>query len=344
MASATTHFQPKNVPFRFLGRSGLKVSAFSLGGWLTYGNEGYDVEHTKNCLKQAWDLGINTFDTAEIYSNGNSETVMGKAIKELGWDRSEYVITTKVFFGAGTKLPNTTGLSRKHIIEGLNASLKRLGLPYVDVIMAHRPDPSVPMEEVVRAFTQLIQDGKAFYWGTSEWSAFEIEHAHHIATKYNLIAPVADQPQYNYLTRDHFEKDLLPLQQIYGYGATVWSPLKSGILTGKYNDGIPEGSRLSTTFTSLAGQLQTPEGKTQLDQVRQISKIAEQIGATPSQLALAWTLKNPYVSTTILGASKPEQIVENVKAVEFIDKLTPEILKKIDEILNFTPLEIQYRR
>ncbi|EPY52326.1 potassium channel subunit [Schizosaccharomyces cryophilus OY26] len=339
----TVHFDPKNMQFRFLGPSGLRVSAFSLGGWLTYGNTGYDIEHTKKCLKQAWDLGINTFDTAEVYSQGNSEIVMGKAIQELGWNRSEYVLITKVYFGAGPKLPNTTGLSRKHIIEGVYGSLKRLDTDYVDVVMAHRYDPSVPMEEIVRAFTHLIHEGKTFYWGTSEWSAFEIEHAHHIATKYSLIAPIADQPQYNYVTRDHLEKDLLPLQQIYGYGSTVWSPLKFGILTGKYNDGIPENSRLNTTGKQFAAHVDSQEGKTQIQQVRQVSKIAERIGATPAQFALAWTLKNPHVSTTILGASKPEQIIENVKALEFVDKLTPEILKELDEILNFTPLDVQYR-
>ncbi|KAK9250653.1 NADP-dependent oxidoreductase domain-containing protein, partial [Lipomyces tetrasporus] len=216
-----TEFDPKDMEYRFLGNTGLRVSVLSYGGWLTVNDESDRI--TKECFEEAWKHGVNFFDTAEVYSNGECETVFGKVFKELGWTRSDYVVSTKLYFGFGEKSPNGRGLSRKHLMEGMDKSLKRLQMDYVDIVFAHRPDrDGVPMEEVVRAFTQIIQDGKAHYWGTSEFSAFEIEHAHHIATKYGLIAPIAEQPEYSMLKRDRFEAEYYPLYKLYKYGTTIW--------------------------------------------------------------------------------------------------------------------------
>lgn len=282
-----------------------------------------------------------TFDTAEIYSNGACEIEMGRALKELGWPRDEYVLTTKIFFGTGRKEPNTRGLSRKHIVEGLKSSLQRLQTPYVDIVFAHRPDPATPMLEIVEAFTQVIRNlNLAYYWGTSEWSAAQITEAIQLAEKHNLIAPVVEQPQYNAFHRERFEVEYAPLFKQYGYGTTIWSPLASGLLTGKYNDGIPEGSRFATNkafFENTIKELQTPQGQAKIEKVRKLTKIAEKLGASVTHLALAWAAKNPNVSTVILGATKPEQIVDNLKALELLDKLTPEVLAEIEEVLDNKP-------
>jgi len=326
-----------------LGPTGLKVSVFSLGGWLTYGGtvKGNPV---KDCLEAAWNSGINFFDTAEVYSNGECEIEMGKALKELNWPRDEYVISTKVFFGTGRKEPNTRGLSKKHVVEGLKSSLKRLQLDYVDVVFAHRPDPATPMKEIVEGFTQVIRNlNLAYYWGTSEWSAQQIEEATQIAERCNLIAPVVEQPQYSAFHRDRFEVEYLPLFKKYKYGTTIWSPLASGLLTGKYNDGIPEGSRFAENkgfFDNTIKELDTAVGKAKIEKVKKLTVIAERLGASTTQLALAWAASNQNVSTVILGASKPEQIHENVKALQFIDKLTPEIKKEIEDILDNTPKQV----
>jgi len=266
---------------------------------------------------------------------------MGRALKELGWPRDEYVLTTKIFFGTGRKEPNTRGLSRKHIVEGLKSSLQRLQTPYVDIVFAHRPDPATPMLEIVEAFTQVIRNlNLAYYWGTSEWSAAQITEAIQLAEKHNLIAPVVEQPQYNAFHRERFEVEYAPLFKQYGYGTTIWSPLASGLLTGKYNDGIPEGSRFATNkafFENTIKELQTPQGQAKIEKVRKLTKIAEKLGASVTHLALAWAAKNPNVSTVILGATKPEQIVDNLKALELLDKLTPEVLAEIEEVLDNKP-------
>jgi voltage-dependent potassium channel beta subunit len=266
---------------------------------------------------------------------------MGRALKELGWPRDEYVLTTKVFFGTGRKEPNTRGLSWKHIVEGLKSSLKRLDTPYVDIVFAHRPDRATPMKEIVEGFTQTIRNlNLAYYWGTSEWSALEIMEATQIAEKYNLIAPVVEQPQYNAFHRERFEVEYAPLFDQFKYGTTIWSPLASGLLTGKYNDGIPEDSRFATNkefFKNTVGTLNEAEGQAKLDKVKKLTTIAEKIGGTTGQLALAWAAKNENVSTIILGASKPQQIVDNVKALKLLEKLTPEVMEEIEGILDNKP-------
>lgn len=266
---------------------------------------------------------------------------MGRALKELGWPRDEYVLTTKVFFGTGRKEPNTRGLSRKHIVEGLKASLARLQTPYVDVVFAHRPDPATPMLEIVEAFTQTIRNlNLAYYWGTSEWSAAQITEAIRLAEKHNLIAPVVEQPQYNAFHRERFEVEYAPLFRQHGYGTTIWSPLASGLLTGKYNDGVPEGSRFATNkdfFENTIKELQTEQGQAKIEKVRKLTKIAERLGGTATHLALAWAAKNPNVSTVILGATKVEQILDNLKALDMLDKLTPEVMEEIEGVLDNKP-------
>lgn len=335
-------FDPKEMQFRHLGPTGLKVSVLSLGGWLTYGGT-QKGEIVKKCLEAAWSHGINTFDTAEVYANGESEVEMGQALKELDWPRDEYVLTTKVFFGTGRKEPNTRGLSRKHVVEGLKSSLERLQQPYVDVVFAHRPDYATPMKEIVEGFTQVIRNlNLAYYWGTSEWSATQITEATHIAERYNLIAPVVEQPQYNAFHRERFEVEYAPLFKQFEYGTTIWSPLASGLLTGKYNDGIPENSRLANHgdfFESTIKALTSPEGQAKIEKVKKLTTIAERLGATTASLALAWALKNPNVSTVILGATKVEQIEDNVKAVKLLEKLTPDVVEEIEKILDNKPAQ-----
>ena len=266
---------------------------------------------------------------------------MGTALKELDWPRDEYVLITKIFFGTGRKEPNTRGLSRKHVIEGLKSSLQRLQTPYVDVVFAHRPDVGTPLLEIVEGFTQAIRNlNLAYYWGTSEWSAQQIAEATRLAEKHNLIAPVAEQPQYNAFHRERFEVEFKPLFDQFNYGTTIWSPLASGLLTGKYNDGIPEDSRFATNpafFENTVKSLQTEEGKAKIEKVRKLTKIAEKLGGNTTQLALAWAASNPNVSTVILGATKIEQIHDNIKAVALLDKLTPEVKEEIEAVLDNKP-------
>ncbi|KAF1949090.1 voltage-gated potassium channel subunit beta-1 channel subunit beta-1 [Byssothecium circinans] len=325
------------MEFRRLGPAGLKVSVFSLGGWLTYGgNQKGNV--VKECMEAAWSHGVNFFDTAETYAKGECEVEMGNAFKELNWPRDEYVLSTKVYFGTGRKEPNTRGLSKKHIVEGLKSSLARLQHSYVDVVFAHRYDPDVPMKEIVEAFTQTINLNLAYYWGTSEWSADKIAEAHAVAEKYNLIAPVVEQPQYNAFYRDRFEKEYAPLWE--KMGSTIWSPLDSGILTGKYDKGIPEDSRFATNpefFKDTIEKLKSEEGQAKLEKVRKLGKVAEKLGGTTTHLALAWAAKNKNVSTVILGASKPEQVHDNMKALQLLPKLTDEVMGEIEGILNNKP-------
>lgn len=333
-------FNPGKMLFRNLGPSGLRVPVFSLGGWLTLGGT-QTGDTVKEIMSLAYDNGINMFDTAEGYAEGNSEVEMGRVIKEMGWQRSDLIITTKIFFGTGRKELNSRGLSRKHLIEGLNHSLARLQMDYVDVVFAHRPDPTVPMEETVRAFDWLVNSGKAFYWGHSEWSAQQIQEAHEVAAKFNLIAPICEQPHYSLMCRERFESEYAPLQKKYKMGSTIWSPLDSGMLTGKYNNGVPKDSRYATNkefFAETVKKLESEEGKTKIEQVKKLTALAEkELGCSMTHLALAWTIKNENVSTCILGASKPEQIVENLKALDVLPKLTPEIMKKIDDILDNVP-------
>jgi voltage-dependent potassium channel beta subunit len=319
------------MEYRRLGKSGLKVSALSLGAWVTYGGQvGEDV--ARSCIAAAYEAGVNFFDNAEAYAGGNAETVMGNVIKQLGWRRESIVVSTKIFWGGDG--PNDTGLSHKLIIEGTNNALRRLQLDYVDLIFCHRPDPNTPIEETVRAMDIVIKQGKAFYWGTSEWSAAEIMRADAVARQYNLTPPSMEQPQYNMFTRERFEKEYAPLYSELGYGTTIWSPLASGLLTGKYNQGIPSGSRAATKGYEWLQEAITPE---KIEKVKQLQPIANELGCSLAQLGLAWCLANPNVSTVITGASRAEQVTENMKALEVAPKLTPEVLERIEGVLENKP-------
>ncbi|KAI2605806.1 Aldo/keto reductase [Hypoxylon fragiforme] len=342
---------PPNLPkmsYRLLGRSGLYVSAISLGGWLTYGGH-VDDENTFACMKAAYDSGVNFFDCAEGYADGKSEEVMGEAIRKFGWKRNDLVISTKVYYGSAFSANpvNNRGLSRKHILEGTSASLTRLGLTYVDLLYAHRPDRLTPMEETVRAFNHLISSGQALYWGTSEWSADEIASAWRVADRLGLVGPLMEQPLYNLLDRERVEREYAHLYRETGLGLTVYSPMKSGMLTGKYTDGVPPDSRFAQEGVEYIAGYWRRTGKEAWDaniaRVNRLRPIAEQLGVTQGQLALAWVLRNPHVSSAITGASRPEQVYENVRALEVVDKLTPEILEKIDEILENKPPAIVER-
>lgn len=320
------------MEYRRLGKAGIKLSALSLGAWVTYGGQ-VGEQVARECMAAAYDAGVNFFDNAEGYAGGNAETVMGNVIKELGWRRESIVVSTKIFWGGDG--PNDTGLSHKHIIEGMNSALRRLQLDYVDLVFCHRPDPNTPIEETVRAMDIVIKQGKAFYWGTSEWSAAEIMRADAVARQYGLTPPSMEQPQYNMFVRDRFEKEYAPLYSELGYGTTIWSPLASGVLTGKYNDGIPEGSRVTAKGMEwLKDAAITPE---RIEKVRKLQPIADELGCSLAQLGLAWCLTNPNVSTVITGASRAAQVTENMKALEVAPKLTPEILDAIEGVLENKP-------
>ncbi len=323
------------MEYRNLGRSGLKISALSLGAWVTYGGQ-VGEQIAFECMTAAYEAGVNFFDNAEEYANGQAETVMGKVLKKTGWVRSDLVISTKIFWGGDG--PNDRGLSRKHIIEGLDASLERLQLDYVDLVFCHRPDVHTPVEETVRAMNHLIDLGKAFYWGTSEWDADQIMDAYGVARRERLIPPLMEQPQYHMFHRERVEREYARLYDEIGLGTTIWSPLASGLLTGKYNQDIPEGSRLDLEdYDWLRERLQDEEWQRNLEKVRQLSAIADELSCSMAQLALGWCLKNPHVSTVITGASKPEQVTENMKALEIADQLSGEVIDKIEAILDNKP-------
>jgi len=324
---------PYKVPTRFLGKSGLKVPVLGMGTWVN-ANVNQDYEKIKSVLTTSYDHGIFFFDTAEIYSNGDAEVILGRVIQEMNWDRSSLVISTKLFKGGPG--PNDTGLSRKHLIEGTRKSLKRLNLEYVDLLYCHRPDFLTPMEETCRAMDFIINQGWALYWGTSEWSAQQLTEALAVCRENHLIAPIVEQPQYNMLHRERVEVEYEPLyrQDSLGLGLTIWSPLKYGLLTGKYNDGIPEGSRLQLEFfNDSRNRLETEDGLNDIRKVRELTEIAKEIGCTMAQLAIAWCVKNVNVSCTLLGASRPEQVVENVESCKFVESITPEIEARIEDIL-----------
>ncbi len=318
--------------YRRMGKTGLKLSALSLGAWVTYGGQ-VGQETAEQCMAAAYEHGVNFFDNAEGYAEGNAEIVMGNAIKKLGWRRSDIVVSTKIFWGGAG--PNDQGLSHKHIIEGANAALRRLQMDYVDLIFCHRPDPETPIEETVRAMDILIRQGKAFYWGTSEWSAADIMRADGIARQYGLTPPSMEQPQYNMFVRERFEKEFAPLYDELGYGTTIWSPLASGLLTGKYNNGIPADSRAALPgYEWLQKNVITPE---RIEKVKQLAPIAADLGCTLAQLGLAWCLTNPNVSTVITGATRPAQVHENMVALEVAPQLTEEILLRIEDVLGNKP-------
>ncbi|MCS6993873.1 MAG: aldo/keto reductase [Anaerolineales bacterium] len=320
--------------YRHLGRSGLQISELSLGSWVTFHNQ-VDIDSAVELMSVARDYGVNFFDNAEVYAGGKSEEVMGAALRKLGWRRSSYLVSTKFYWGIEDGVNEKNTLNRKRLIEGINGSLRRFGLDYVDLIFCHRPDPTTPIEETVWAMHNIIEWGKALYWGTSEWSAAEIVAAIEIAEKHHLHKPVMEQPHYNMFVRERFEKEYARLFKDYGYGATTWSPLASGLLTGKYNNGIPADSRGALSgYEWLRGAL-TDEQR--LAKVRALQPLAEELGATLAQMAIAWCLKNPNVSTVITGASRVSQIHENMKALEVVPKLTPDVMQRIEAVLDNNP-------
>jgi len=322
------------MEYRHLGRSGLKVSALSLGSWVTFHNQ-VDVDAAVEMMAAARDHGVNFFDNAEVYAGGKSEEVMGDALKKLGWRRSSYVVSTKFFWGLNDGPNERNTLNRKRLLEAMEGSLERFDLDYVDLVFCHRPDPTTPIEETVWAMHNIIEWGMAFYWGTSEWSAAEIAAAIEIAEKHHLHKPVMEQPQYNMLVREKFEKEYARIFKDYGYGSTIWSPLASGLLTGKYNNGIPEGSRGALKgYEWLRGHLTNEEG---LAKVRELGEIAKSLDASQAQMAIAWCLKNPNVSTVITGASRVDQVHDNMKALEVVEKLTPEVMARIESVLGNDP-------
>jgi len=318
--------------YRRLGRAGLQVSELSFGAWVTFGQQVSD-SLARDCMVAAFEAGVNFFDNAEAYAGGQAETVMGNVLKEVGWPREELVISTKLFWGQDK--PNSQGLSHKHLMEGINNSLRRLQLEYVDLLFCHRPDPNTPIEETVRAMDLIIKQGKAFYWGTSEWPAADIARADAVARQYNLTPPSMEQPQYNLLVRDRFEKEYTPLFRDLGYGATIFSPLASGLLSGKYNDGIPADSRAMVEgYDWVKDRVITPE---RVAKVRALKPLADDLGCTLAQLSLAWCLKNPNVSTVITGASRPSQVAENMQALAVAPQLTPDVLERIEAVVQSKP-------
>lgn len=317
------------MEYRHLGKAGIRVSELSFGSWVTFHTQA-DVQAAVEMMSAAYEAGVNFFDNAESYAAGESERVMGEALKQLGWRRGSYLVSTKLYWGLHNGVNEKNTLNRKRLIEGINGSLERLQLDYVDLLFCHRPDRTTPIEETVWAMHDIIEWGKALYWGTSEWSAAEIVSAIEIADRHHLHKPVMDQPVYNLFERHRFSRDYERVYREYGYGTTIWSPLASGLLTGKYNKGIPAGSRGSLEGYDWLREDLTNQEK--LAKVQALEPIANELGCTLSQLALAWCLKNPYVSTVITGASRVEQVHENMRASEIAPKLTPEIMEPIDDI------------
>lgn len=320
------------MPYRRVGTTGLKVSALSFGAWVTFGNQ-VGADTARDLMHTAYDAGVNFFDNAEGYADGQAEVVMGDILKKSGWRRGSYVLSTKLYFGAEHDGPNEMGLSRKHLIEGCEASLRRLQHDHVDLLFCHRPDTDTPVIETVRAMHDLITQGKVLYWGTSEWSAEQINSAFEVCEKYGFHAPVVEQPQYNLFHRSRFEKELTPLCKARGYGTTIWSPLASGLLTGKYNDGVPADSRLHMESLEWLRKRLTGFGaERKIEAVKKFAAVAQRVGAPLPQVAIAWCLKNPHVSTVILGASRPEQLRENFGALDIFDKMTPQVMSELDAI------------
>lgn len=319
------------MKYRRLGKSGLQVSELSFGAWVTFAQQISETTAEK-LMTIAYDSGVNFFDNAEAYASGKAEIVMGKILKRRGWGRDTFLVSSKVFWGGD--LPNQEGLSRKHVIEACHAALRRLRVDYLDLYFCHRPDPNTPIEETVRAMSDLVAQGKVLYWGTSEWGAREIIEAHRIAGDLQLVPPTMEQPQYNMFHRGRVEREFGPLYKAIGLGLTIWSPLASGLLTGKYNNGDPGGTRISLkSYAWLREQFETIEARQRLSKVKKLAKVANDLGTTLPRLGLAWCLKNPHVSSVITGASKPKQVQENMKAGELVDKLDVVVLQRIEQIL-----------
>lgn len=323
------------MEYRRLGNSGLKLSALSLGSWVTFSFQ-VDGSAAEKLMALAYEQGVNFFDNAEVYADGESERLMGQALRKLGWGRDTYCVSSKAYWGGDR--PTQRGLHRKHLTDACHAALQRLQVDYLDLFFCHRPDLETPIEETVRTMHDLVAQGKVLYWGTSEWSAQQIQEAYGLARQHGLTPPTMEQPQYNMLHRDKVEREFLPLYANLGLGTTTWSPLASGVLTGKYRDGIPEDSRMAVPeYGWLREEFESEEGRAQVRKAADLEGVAKELGISQAQLAVAWCLKNPHVSTVILGASKPGQLSENLAALEKLPLLTDEVMKRIEKVLDNRP-------
>ena len=321
--------------YRRLGKSGLKLSELSFGSWVTFASQ-MDESAASDCMKMAYDAGVNFFDNAEVYASGKSEEIMGNVLKKMNWSRDTYCISSKVFWG-GEK-PTQRGLHTKHITDACQTALRRLHVEYLDLYFCHRPDRKTPIEETVRAMDNLVRQGKILYWGTSEWSADEIRAAYGLARQYNLTPPTMEQPEYNLFQREKMEREYLRLFQDEGLGTTIWSPLASGVLTNKYKDGIPKGARMTLEeWDFLKRRHESPQGQDRVEKTRRLTEFSKELGISIIHLSLAWCLKNPDVSTVILGASSVDQLKENLKAADVVEKLTSDVMERIDEIVQSKP-------
>ncbi|MFZ9514180.1 MAG: potassium channel beta subunit family protein [Bacteroidia bacterium] len=327
------------MEYRRLGKTGLPVSELSFGSWITFGNQINDGV-SERLMDIAYEAGVNFFDNAEVYAAGASEVVMGEILHKKNWSRDSYIVSSKVFFGAGAKVPTQKGLHRKHIVEACNQALQRLQVEYLDLYFCHRPDKQTPIEETVWSMHQLILSGKILYWGTSEWSAQEIMEAHMVAQRYNLIGPVVEQPQYNMLVRDKVEVEYSQIYKTVGLGTTIWSPLASGYLTGKYLNQSPADARLNREELGWLSERLLQE--THAEKVKNLMALASDLGVSMPQLGVAWCLKNPDVSTVILGATKPEQLQETLTAPSILPLLTADVMERIENILQNKPQHPQY--
>ena len=327
------------MQYRRLGKSGVQVSVLSFGSWITFGNKVED-NVSRDLMHYAYDKGVNFFDNAEVYGNGQSEIVIGKILKDANWDRSTYLVSSKAYFGRGGNLPNQRGLSRKHLVEACNEALQRLQVEYIDLCYAHRPDKNTPIEETVWAMNHLLQQVKILYLGTSEWSAQEIMEAHMFAKDYNLIGPTMEQPQYNMFVRNKVEVEFSQIYKTVGLGTTIWSPLASGLLTEKYFDSIPSDSRMNRE--ELGWLKEKTLLPTQIEKAKKINEIAQRLGVSLAQLGIAWCAQNPNVSTVILGASRFSQLKENLEAIHCVELMTEEVNKQIEMILDNKPIAPQY--
>lgn len=324
------------MEYRTLGKAGLKLSALSYGSWVTFGTQ-VNESLALDLMKTAYDAGVNFFDNAEVYSGGKSEIIMGKVLKKLGFRRDSFCVSSKVLMGGD--LPTQKGLSHKHVIDACHAALHRLQVDYLDLYFCHRPDPATPIEETVRAMHTLIMQGKILYWGTSEWNVDQIQAAYGIARQYNLTPPTMEQPEYNLFERNKLEKEYLGLFKNEGLGTTIWSPIASGLLSGKYNNGIPEHTRLDVKgYEWLREKFESQDWKIKIGKVRQLSKVADEAGIPMVNLALGWCLQNRNVSTIILGASKVKQLEQNLQTFNYMDQFTPDLLDKIEEIVGTKPV------
>ena len=325
------------MEYRKMGNTGLQLSVLSYGSWVTFSKQ-IDDRASDRMIGLAYENGINFFDNAEGYEGGKSERMMGRTLAKKSWDRSSFCVSSKVFFGIYGKenLPNQHGLSRKHIIEACHGALSRLQVEYLDIYYCHRADPTVPMEEIVRTMNMLLDQGKIFYWGTSEWTAAEIMEAHAVANKLGMVGPAVEQSQYNLFERQKIESDYLPIFKNPGMGTTTWSPLASGLLSGKYNNGIPEGSRLSlSNYEWLKERVLQPAS---IEKVKMLAQLAKQLGVSLATLSIAWCISNPNVTSAILGATKDTQLMENLDAIKIYKQLTPEVMQIIENIMGTKPV------